>query len=360
MKICLLGDTHFGIRNDSKVFHEYYEKFYDDIFFPYLKEHGIDTVIQLGDLFDRRKYINFVSLSESRRYFFDKLKENGIHLHALVGNHDIFYKHTLEVNSPELLLRDYDNITLWSKPGTLEIDGVVFDMIPWICNENERDVREFISKSTSPYCIGHFELVGYYMQRGQISHEGYDDKFLKNYDQVYSGHYHSRSASVDGKIIYLGTPYELFWSDYQDPKGFGVFDTQLERFDFVRNPHRIFHKLIYDDTGIDEHKFITELNFERFRDKYVKVVVVNKTNPYLFDKTIDEIYKAQPTDISIVEDFTDITEGVIEDDVVDQAQDTMTILSNYIDGQTLSIESTKLKTLMRELYVEALSTENIE
>ena len=352
MKIALLGDTHFGVRNDARHFHEYYEKFYSEVFFPYLEEHGIDTIIQLGDLFDRRKYINFLSLAESRRYFFDECKKRNIRLHALIGNHDIFWRNSLEINSPDLLLRDYDNITLWAKHGTLELDGAVFDMIPWMCNENENEIREFVSKSTSPYCVGHFELVGYYMQRGQVSHEGYEDVFLKNYDQVYSGHYHSRSASVDGKIAYLGTPYELFWSDYKDQKGFGVFDTQSNVFKFVTNPNRMFHKLTYDDTK--------ELNedFSNLKNKYIKIVVVQKTNPQKFDTFMDDIYKMNPIDVTIVEDVNEMVNN--EEDVVDQAQDTLTILSNYIDQQTIQVEPQKLKTVMRELYLEALSSETIE
>lgn len=352
MKIALLGDTHFGVRNDARHFHEYYEKFYSEVFFPYLEEHGIDTIIQLGDLFDRRKYINFLSLAESRRYFFDECKNRNIRLHALIGNHDIFWRNSLEINSPDLLLRDYDNITLWAKHGTLELDGAVFDMIPWMCNENENEIREFVSKSTSPYCVGHFELVGYYMQRGQVSHEGYEDVFLKNYDQVYSGHYHSRSASVDGKIAYLGTPYELFWSDYKDQKGFGVFDTQSKVFKFVTNQNRMFHKLTYDDTK--------ELNedFSNLKNKYIKIVVVQKTNPQKFDTFMDDIYKMNPIDVTIVEDVNEMVNN--EEDVVDQAQDTLTILSNYIDQQTIQVEPQKLKTVMRELYLEALSSETIE
>ena len=352
MKIALLGDTHFGVRNDARHFHEYYEKFYSEVFFPYLEEHGINTIIQLGDLFDRRKYINFLSLAESRRYFFDECKKRNIRLHALIGNHDIFWRNSLEINSPDLLLRDYDNITLWAKHGTLELDGAVFDMIPWMCNENENEIREFVSKSTSPYCVGHFELVGYYMQRGQVSHEGYEDVFLKNYDQVYSGHYHSRSASVDGKIAYLGTPYELFWSDYKDQKGFGVFDTQSNVFKFVTNPNRMFYKLTYDDTK--------ELNedFSNLKNKYIKIVVVQKTNPQKFDTFMDDIYKMNPIDVTIVEDVNEMVNN--EEDVVDQAQDTLTILSNYIDQQTIQVEPQKLKTVMRELYLEALSSETIE
>jgi DNA repair exonuclease SbcCD nuclease subunit len=270
----------------------------------------------------------------------------------LIGNHDIFWRNSLEINSPDLLLRDYDNITLWAKHGTLELDGAVFDMIPWMCNENENEIREFVSKSTSPYCVGHFELVGYYMQRGQVSHEGYEDGFLKDYDQVYSGHYHSRSASVDGKIAYLGTPYELFWSDYKDQKGFGVFDTQSNVFKFVANPNRMFYKLTYDDTKeLDE-------DFSNLKNKYIKIVVVQKTNPQKFDTFMDDIYKMNPIDVTIVEDVNEMVNN--EEDVVDQAQDTLTILSNYIDQQTIQVEPQKLKTVMRELYLEALSSETIE
>lgn len=355
MKICILGDTHFGVRNDAKHFHEFYEKFYSTVFFPYLEEHDIKVVIQLGDLFDRRKYINFLSLAESRRYFFDVLKEKGIHLHALVGNHDIFWRHSLEVNSPELLLKDYDNITLWSKHGTLELEDMNIDMIPWICQENEKEIREFVSKSLSSHCVGHFELLGYQLWPGMPSHEGYSDDFLGNYDQVYSGHYHMKSSQ--GNVMYLGTPYELFWNDYKDQKGFGVFDTETKELEFVNNPYRIFYKIKYDDTKLTmEH--LKNINYSQYEKAYIKIVVLHKANPHVFDALVDNLYKVNPIDINIVEDFSDVSNNTFE--IVDQAEDTLTILSNYIDAQTLQVEPEKLKTVMKELYLEALSTEHIE
>jgi hypothetical protein len=71
---------------------------------------------------------------------------------------------------------------------------------------------------------------------------------------------------------------------------------------------------------------------------------------------VDNLYKAGVGDISIVEDFT---ETIVENDqeLIDQAEDTMTILSKYIDNLTLTVDNDKLKTLMKELYVEALTTE---
>jgi DNA repair exonuclease SbcCD nuclease subunit len=357
MRICLLGDTHFGIRNDSKVFHNYYEKFYEEVFFPTLEERGVRTIIQLGDLFDRRKYVNFFTLTESRRYFFDECAFRGITIHALIGNHDIFWRESLEVNSPDLLLKDYNNIHLWMMPGTLELDGIKFDMIPWICKDNEQEIFDFIKKSNSPICLGHFELSGFPLMKGIESHEGIDYSFLSNYNHVYSGHYHTRSSNDN--ITYIGTPYELFWSDYKDPKVFGILDTESLKLDFVQNPNRMFYKVNYDDANLTMEG-LKKIDYSPYKDAYVKVVVMNKQNPYLFDKLMDEIYKVSPVDVTIVEDFTASTEEN-DEEIINQAEDTMTVLSKYIDSQTINISDTsKLKTIMRELYIEALSKENTE
>ena len=88
-------------------------------------------------------------------------------------------------------------------------------------------------------------------------------------------------------------------------------------------------------------------------------MVLNKQNQFLFDHVVDNLYKVGIADLSIVEDFSDT---IVDNDqeIIDQAEDTMTILSKYIDNLELDVEPDKLKTLMRELYVEALNTEVAE
>jgi hypothetical protein len=171
-----------------------------------------------------------------------------------------------------------------------------------------------------------------------------------------SGHFHHKST--DGTIYYLGNQYEITWADYGDVRGFHVFNTDTRELEFVPNPNKIFHKINYDDStqSFEEWK---KFDFTQYKDTYVKVVVVNKQNAYLFDYVVDALYKAQVADVAIVEDFTD---NMVEDDeeLVNQAEDTMTILSKYIDGLTINVDSAKLKNLMRELYVESLNTEIIE
>ena len=354
MRICILGDTHFGMRGDSLEFHRYYQKFYDEVFFPYLIENKIDTVFQLGDLFDRRKFINFNSLYLCRKYFFDKLRDNNIALHTLLGNHDVAFKNTLQVNSSQLLLTGYDNITVLDTFTTVQFDGIDIDLVPWICDDNQEEIYQKIKSSKSQIVFGHFEIAGFEMDRGSICHEGIDKSIFNKYDIVLSGHFHHRSD--DGHIYYVGTPTEMTWSDYNDSRGFVIFDTQTREQEFIKNPYKMFYKINYDDELEHFSEGYRSFDYSIYEGSYVKVVVVNKINPFLFDLVIDNLYKSGAADISIVEDFIDTA---TEDDTetIDQAEDTVTILSKYIDNLTLNVDNDKLKHLMRELYVEALNTE---
>ncbi len=352
MKIAILGDTHFGMRSDSLDFHRYYEKFYTNVFFPYLEEHGINVIFQLGDLFDRRKFINFNSLYMSRKYFFDVAKSKNIQIHTLLGNHDVSYKNTLEVNSSELLLEGYDNIKVYRDFETVCFENSNLDVIPWICADNEAQILEKIKESRSQICLGHFELAGFEMDRGTVCHDGMDSKLLNKYDIVLTGHFHHKSS--DGHIHYVGTPGEMTWADYNDPRGFHIFDDATREMTFIQNPYKMFYKITYDDSKYDFEYWKT-FDFTTFKDSYVKVVNVNKQNPYLFDNVLDSLYKIGAVDISIVEDFTDFT--IDDEEIIDQAEDTMTILSKFIDNMPVNVNSDKLKSLMRELYIEALNSE---
>lgn len=353
-KVVIITDQHFGARNDSIHFLDYYERFYSDTFFPIIEEHGIDTVLILGDTFDRRKYINFFTLKRSREMFFNKLYARGIQVHMLAGNHDTYFKNTNDVNSVDLLLQEYSNINVISKPTIINVKNTNICMVPWVCPENYNDCMSVISNTDADICMGHFEIQGFAMHRGMPSQEGLSRELFRKFDFTFSGHYHHRSSS-DG-IHYLGNPYELTWQDYNDDRGFHIFDLGTRDLTFIKNPNVMFHRIIYDD----KVESITEINnkdLSKYTNTYVKVVVINKTNPYLFDKFMSNLYNVNPVDITIAEDFTDLTEGV-EDDMIDQAEDTITIINKFVDGiQEEHINNEKLKTVMRELYVEALNQE---
>ena len=358
MKVAIITDQHFGARNDSVNFLDFYEKFYREVFFPKLKEEGIKTVLILGDTFDRRKYVNFYSLKRTKEMFFDILERELIDVYMLAGNHDTYFKNTNDVNSVDLLLREYENVVVLDTPQTihLEYGEVNHDvcMIPWICPENYDRCMEEMKNTSADICMGHFEIDGFAMYRGMPSHEGLDRGLFNKFDFTFSGHYHHKSSN--GDIYYLGNPYELTWQDYNDPRGFHLFDLSNRQLEFIQNPYTMFHKVTYDDK-MESITDLTNKDFSSYTNTYVKVVVVNKTNPYLFDKFMNNLYNVNPADITIAEDLVDYSEG-LDDEMVDQAEDTLTVLNKFVDNiNEENIDNNKLKNILKELYVEALNQE---
>lgn len=348
MRVALVTDTHFGGRSDSVDFDNYFKKFYDEVFFPYLDEHGIKTICHLGDCFDRRKFINFNSLKSCREYFFDAAKDRGITIHMLVGNHDTFFKNTNEVNSPHLLLRDYDNVIAYHSPAEPNIGGISILMLPWICTDNYETSMKAVKETTAKVCFGHLELAGFQVFKGQESHDGYDPKIFTQFDLVCSGHFHHRHSR--GNVVYLGNPYQMFWNDVDDPRGFHIFDTNTLLLDFVENPNTIFSKYYYDEDKIEG------FNFETFRGKLVKLVVENKKDFYKFDKFVENIYKQNPIELKILEDMSDYeAENVSDDNIL--IEDTLSLLSQYVDAVEIDTDKNKLKSLVKNLFVEAQNRE---
>lgn len=353
MKIAILGDTHFGARNDNHHFHAFFAKFYSNTFFPYLEEHGITNVIQLGDVFDRRKYINFQTLKSCREYFFKPMVDKDITCHVIIGNHDTYYKNTNEVNSLTLLLNEYSNIKVYDTPLNAEFEDCKVLMVPWICQDNEKQCLEAIASTNADIIVGHFEISGFEMYRGAVCDEGLDIKTFHRDIPVLSGHFHHKSSH--GNIHYLGTPYEITWSDFNDMKGFHVYDTDTKEMTFIANPNIMFHKVHYDD----ENKTMEEClatDFEQYRGAIVKVIVRNKNNPHWFDMFIDHLEKAGVIDMQVVEDHFHL-DLEADDDIVNEAEDTLTILNKYVDQLQIQGDRQRLDNLIRTLYHEALTSE---
>lgn len=355
MKVAIITDQHFGARNDSVAFLDYMEQFYEHTFFPTLDSNGIDTVLVLGDTFDRRKYVNFYALDRAKKMFFDPLQERGIKVEMLVGNHDTYYKNTNDVNSPDLLLEDYDNIHVINDPQTITVDGTDICMMPWICADNYAASMEQIKHTTADICMGHFEIAGFTMHRGMESHDGLSKDIFEKFDMVFSGHYHHKSDN--GHIYYLGNPYELTWQDFNDPRGFHLFDTDTRGLEFVRNPYTMFQRIEWDDSGADGDagSKLPDLHLLDCKNKFVKLVVTAKNDYYKFDKFLQELYQQGAHDIKIVEDMSEFREGEVEEEI--NLEDTLSVLSSYIDSVETDLDKEQIKSYMKTLYTEAVNIE---
>ena len=285
--------------------------------------------------------------------FFDIALSHGLSIDMIVGNHCTYHKNTNEINSPELLLSDYKNIRVFEKPTTIEIDSVKICMMPWICSDNYQESTWELSHTEAKLCMGHFEIAGFSMYRGMTSEDGLERKTFSKFDRTFSGHYHHKSDS--NNIYYLGNPYPLTWSDFDDPRGFHIFDLHTYDLEFIQNPNEMFHKIHYDDVN-DSKEHITSINMTKYTSTYVKVIVVNKSNPSLFDDFLSRLYESSPIDVSIIEEMIELTDVFDEDSLT--IDDTISTIDKYVDSvYNDGIDNNKLKTMMREIYVEALSLE---
>ena len=231
-KVLLITDQHFGVRNDNLHYVERYRKFYTEVVLPKIDEEGITEILNLGDTFDRRKGVNFASLEAAKEMWFRPLQERGIKQTILLGNHDIYFKNTLRVNSPDLLLGEFDNIEIIYCPGERVIGGKLMMLVPWICDENRQACWEAINDTDAKYCMGHFELNGFDPIPGYTMTHGDDPSPFKKFKMVCSGHYHVKSSKSN--IRYLGNPCQLYWNDYGQERGFHILNNgELE---FYENP----------------------------------------------------------------------------------------------------------------------------
>ena len=346
MKIAILNDTHFGVRNDSPAFIKYQNRFYDEIFFPYLKEHNIGTLIHLGDVVDRRKFINHNTAHNFKKKFWDRLDNEVIDTHVIIGNHDTYYKNTNEVNALQNLEIN-KGAKVYTQTTEVEFDNLPILFIPWICDDNETDSVEKIKNSTSAIAMGHLEVKGFEMHNGHFNDHGQDKAMFKRFEKVLSGHFHKKSD--DGQIYYLGTQYEMTWSDYNCPKGFHIFDTDTRDLTRVENPVKMFKKIIYDDKSTNYNEF----DINEYDECFIKLFVSQRTDADMFNNLMDRLYnQINVHSVDVIEDMSDVNVSV-KQDILEQGEDTLTFLGNYIEQTNTDLDKQKLKAFAKELYSEA-------
>jgi len=345
MKIAIITDQHFGARKNSKLFHDYFLKFYDDVFFPTLEKEKITTVIDMGDTFDSRKGIDFSALTWAKDHYFDRLRDMGIEVHTIVGNHTAYYKNTNDINAIDLLLREYDNVKVYSETTSIEVGGLNILLVPWINQENKDMTLKMINKSTAPMCMGHLELQGFKVNDYVVMDHGMDMDPFKKFEKVFSGHFHTRSTQDN--ISYLGNPYEIYWNDCEDTRGFHLFDTKTLETIPVNNTHRLFYKIYYTD---NDYQLFDASELE---DKIVKLVVRKKTDTKKFEKFIDKLYASNVAELKIVENFEFNGWFDKELDGDYESEDTMSILNNYIQESEISLDKSIIQKMMSEVYQEA-------
>lgn len=346
MKVAIITDQHFGARKGSKIFHDYFLKFYEEVFFPTLEKEGVNVVIDMGDTFDNRKSIDLWSLNWAKKNYYDRLKKMKCSVWTIIGNHTAYYKNTNDLNTIDVLLSEYNNITKVSHPTTVSIGGLDVLFLPWINPENTDISYRLINNSTAKIVMGHLELNGFSPYRGYVMDHGIDKNIFNSFERVFSGHYHTRST--DGKIFYLGNPYEIYWNDVDDVRGFHIFDTETLELTSINNPFSIYKKLYYSDTP---HQ---TFNFSECENKFIKLIVKKKTNEKQFEKFFDKLSQINTHEIKVVEsqDLFDVV-----DFKATETEDTMSILNRYIEDSEVNLNKSRIKKYIQSIYKESCEVE---
>jgi len=344
MKAVILNDTHFGYKADSPIVLEYFLSFMEQQLFPYLKENNIKTIFHLGDVFDRRKYINFKTLNQVRTRFFEPLKDMGVKCIAICGNHDTYYRNNNRVNSLEELLTHYPNWQIYSEPTEIMISSGCVALLPWINPENEEASAKFLSETSCSILLGHLELCGFQSMRGVFVEQGYESKYFDKFEYVLTGHYHVKSSRDN--IHYLGTQYEMAFSDVWEEKGFHVFDFSSRTLSFVKNTKKLFFTFDYYESRPQE------IDYSSLKDCYVKIFIKERTKAAAFEKYMDKFYEAGVAELAVTEEVTTNPELV----AVDIHKDTLQLLHEELELiDDKSINKNKLAKIVDEAYNTALS-----
>jgi len=342
MKVAIITDQHFGARKNSKLFHDYFLKFYNNVFFPTLEERGIKTIIDMGDTFDNRRGIDFAALEWAKTNYYDRLDQMGCSVHTIVGNHTAYYKNTNKINAVDLLLREYKKNVVYSEPTEAKIGNLNILFIPWINDENSEKSFKLIKTTNCKVAMGHLEFSGFPPYRGFIMEEGIDSKLFKNFTHVFSGHYHTRSGN--GIINYLGNPYEIYFNDVDDVRGFHIFDTETLQIEQINNPYSIHKVINYAD---DNYQLFDVTEYE---NKIVKLIVKKKTDDKKFEKFVNKLYSVNIAELKIVENF--VSQGYEDIDYDLESEDTVAVLRRYVEESEELISKKAVNDIIEEIYKE--------
>jgi DNA repair exonuclease SbcCD nuclease subunit len=355
MRVAVICDTHWGARSDNSVFYDYAKQFLDECFFPYIDKHDIKHVFHLGDLVDRRKYVNYHTAYRMRCDFLSRLDSRGTDTTILIGNHDTYYKDSNHINAVrELVEGQFPDFKIFWSPGEVEIDHTKILLVPWINQQNREQTLDLIKKTKAQICFGHLDLTGFEMFRGVVQRDGDSPEIFSKFDVVLTGHYHHKSSRDN--IHYLGAPLQFSWNDYNDPRGFHVFDTTSRELEFIENPFVIFKKIWYNDKDKNVDEVVNNFDFSRYSGCFCKLIIEEKTNPYWYDLFIQKLEDTGVENLQIVEDHMNL-DLETDDDIALEAEDTFTIFRKTIEQMSNDIDKDELTKVINELYQEALSLE---
>ncbi len=272
MKLGLISDHHWGINKNSEEKVRTGEQVMENYAFM-MKSDGVSEVLFLGDWNHNRDYVH-INTQERARHTLELFASHFDHVHMIVGNHDIHFKNTNDVNSVDQFNR-IPNVSVYKDYTEVQFGNNQFAMCPW-GYEPKRETH--LSAA-----FGHFEFSGAALV-GAVSQGSYTmDKVTQVAPLVFSGHFHIRKEyeTKYGKVITIGNDYEQSWSDVGNSKGFYIFDPNSLEYEFTENTFSPKHIPV-------RWSNIKEFDTSSIKNNYVRIIVDS-------DYEYDDVVKVMQT-----------------------------------------------------------------
>lgn len=346
-KIALITDSHLGVRNGSRVFRQYMEWWWGNQFFPKCRELDIQHIYHGGDFFDARTSIKLEDIQYAITTWKNDFESLQITMDIIPGNHDVAYKNTNEIHSLHILTESSSLINVHQQPTVQSFGDYKLMLVPWINSSNAESIMTFIrdyDDKANTYILGHFEIVGMQMYRGTVCEHGLEQTLFEGYRKVFSGHFHEPNSA--GNITYLGAPFHMTWQDYGCKRGWYVYDTVKDDFEFIENDTSLFVAIELEDDVTD---------FSVFEGCYVRVYCNEEFKQTKLLDLVNNIQNAKPIEVQIIDNYTTSSKSV------DPTTKNTIQTGNIIDYFNTHIDENydkKLKIIMTDVYDRAVNEMN--
>jgi len=307
-KIGIISDIHIGVRQHSAKWHNVTYKWAEWCIKEF-KKRKIDTIICCGDLFHHRDEISVNSINFTSK-FLNLFTDFNVVL--IVGNHDCYLRDSSTINSVSIL-KGWSNINVIEQTTTFKYKDRVVTMLPWCGNVDDIEKSDVL--------FGHLEVESFKMTNHHVCEKGVSVKsLLDKTDLLISGHFHIREEREfdNGKIIYVGNPFQMDFGDAGNQKGLYVLDLEDLSYEFVQNTISPTFSRLKLSTLLkrikDKQDFSEDLN-----GNVVKLVVDTEIKPETLDKLLIKFNQKNPFDITVDYDVN-FTKLNVEDTGVDMSE----------------------------------------
>jgi DNA repair exonuclease SbcCD nuclease subunit len=291
-KWAIFTDLHLGVHQNSSTWHNIGLK-WADWFVNELKSKDIDQIIFTGDFFHSRSEIS-VNTIHAASEFIAKFKDFS-KIYMIVGNHDSYYKQKADVHSLSIL-NGYSNISVFDKTTTLqskEFNSKAVTFCPW--------GFDYVDIPDSDVIFGHFEIESFKMNAHKLCEEGVKPKdLIKKSPLIFSGHFHLNEEREydNGKIIYVGSPFQLDFGERDCNKGYYTIDFKDLNYEFFRNEVTPVHKKLLLSEILDGDEIKEEYK-QQIKNNFVRIVIDSKIDQSKIDNILHVANSYTPISLTV-------------------------------------------------------------